>query len=147
MKDTALPVRQAFYTLLNGNLTYDSANVTVSDGKLKGNVLVNPNNYVILSTQTSSPDYTKSSRDEVCTITLDVITKQDQSASKDAADSIADQILLLVSSSPNSHNLTPPAGFQFLELKKEADTYLPLQLSETSSIMRRLMTFSLRVTY
>lgn len=146
MLDTAKPVRQAFYNLLNGAITYDSFSVGVSDEKLKaGNT--NDSNYVILSSQTASPDYTKTSRDEICTIVIDIITKQGNSVSKDIADSIAGQILTLVSSTPNTHNLVAPSPFQFLDLKKESDSYLPLQLSDTTSIMRRLMTFSLRVTY
>lgn len=147
MKDTNRPVRKAFFQLLNKALTFEGAIVPVSDKQTKS---YDDNNfYVILDNQTSTPDDTKTSYDEEVTITLDIVTKTDYSATSDIADNIADQIfsLLFPSSIPHLHNLPNQPGFQFINLRKSSDRYLPLQISQTQFSLRRILQFSLRVVY
>lgn len=152
MNDINAPVRKAFYTLLNGNLTYGGLNVPVQDEKLKDANSVY-NNYVILSEQTSTPDESKQGYERNATINLDIVTKTDNSVSKKIADTIAGQILALIFPTVKAptipaHNLPTPANWQFLNVRLESgDRYLPLQESPTSFIMRRILTFGLRVTY
>lgn len=148
MKDVNQPVRKAFYTLLNGNLSYGnpSLNVPVQDEKLKE---VNSiyKHYVILAEQTSTPDESKQGYERQVTINLDIVTKTENSVSKKIADNIAHQILTLLYPTLHVHALPTPANWQFLNVSLEADRYLTLQESPTSFIMRRILTFGLRVTY
>ena len=141
MKDINKPVRLAFWNLLNGNLEYEGNNVPVSDEILTEDA----NYYVLLTNQTSTPDETKTSFDAEATMTVDIITKTYQSVTKDIADDIADQILTLLRPTPNTHALPTPANWQFLNLRKTGDQYLSLNVTPTSSIIRRVMTFSFRV--
>lgn len=146
MQDVNTPVRKAWYTLLNGNLSYGGLNVPVQDEKLKE---VNSiyKHYVILAEQTSTPDESKQGYERQVTINLDIVTKTDNSVSKSIADNIANQILNLLYPTLHVHALPTPAGWQFLNPQLERETYLPLQETPTSFTMRKILTFGLRVTY
>lgn len=146
MNDINAPVRKAWYTLLNGNLTYGGYNVPVQDEKLKeANTVFK--HYVILGEQTNTPDWTKASYDTIATINIDIVTKTDNSVSKKIADNIAQQIFSLLYPTLHVHALTPPANWQFVYVHHTGDHYLPLQETPTSFQMRRILTFGLRVTY
>lgn len=146
MKDINYPVRKAFYTALNGNLSYDGSNVPVSDEQLKDS---DSNNfYVILGSQSDRDDSTKTSYDREASITLDIVTKQGQTATKDIADSIANQILtLLFPTTPHVHALPAQTGFQFLNLTLQNSSDIRVSLLTSQNVYRRILTFSLRVVY
>jgi len=148
MKDTNRPVRKAFYQLLNKQLVIEGSPVPVSDKQTKK--LSDNNFYVILSSQTSTPDNTKTSNDVQATITLDIITKFENSVTSDIADDIANQIFILLfpfTDRIHRNALPVQSGFQFLNLRISNDTYLNLQLTPTQHALRRILTFSLRVVY
>lgn len=141
MKDINKPIRLAFWNLLNGNLDYEGVNVPVTDELLN----TNSNYYVLLTNQTATPDETKTSFDAEATMTIDIVTKTGKSVTKDIADDIANQILTLLRPSPALHGLIPPPDWQFLNLRKSDDRYMPASITGTSSIVRRIMQFSFRV--
>lgn len=145
MRDINLPIRSSFYNLLNGKLFYENSHVPIADEQLKK---YDTNNfYVILSSQSSSPDSTKQGWERRVSIVLDIVTKTNNSVSKDIADNIASQIFTLLSTTPHTHNLPVPSDFQFLEVQLSDDRYLSLSITPTQLLMRRLLTFELRVTY
>jgi hypothetical protein len=145
MKDINQPVRKAFYARLNGQLSYDGSNVPVCDETLIESI--SNNNYVILGSQSDTGDSTKSSNDRHANITLDIVTKQGQSATKDIADNIADQILTLLFTTPHVHTLPVQSGFQFLNLTLQSSNDIRLSLLPAQNVYRRILTFSLRVVY
>jgi hypothetical protein len=142
MQDINKPVRDSFYTLLNSNLSYDSTNVPVSDEILKQGE--NANNYVLLKNQIWVPDQTKTTFDGIASIVLDIVDKSGDTITHDRVDIIAGQILTLLFPTPSTHSLPTPPNWQFLAVIKTDDRYLTT-LSQTSWVVRRLMTFSLRV--
>lgn len=146
MKDINYPIRKAFFTRLNGQLSYDGTNVPVCDEQLIDSI--SSNNYVILGSQSDNGDDTKSTYDRQAQITLDIVTKQAQSATKDIADSIVNQILtLLFTSTPHVHTLPAQTGFQFLNLTLQNSSDIRVSLLPAQNVYRRILTFSLRVAY
>jgi hypothetical protein len=141
MKDVSKPVRLAFHTLLNGNLESPEGNVPVSDEML----VENANYYVLLSSQSATPDETKHSFDCEATITIIIVHKQGRYVTKDGVDDIADQILTLLRPTPNTHSLIAPATWQFLNLRKEVDRHDSMRLNPTTTEVSRTMVFGLRV--
>lgn len=140
MNDTSYIVRKAFYEALNGNLEYNSVNVPVYD-----EVSVNaPNNYVILSTQTSSDTDTLNSFQNDATILVDIVSKQGASVRKDVVDNIANQVFLILKPSPQTNGLPLQEGFQLGCLKVRSDNHLPLTV-QGETILRRLIRFSLKI--
>lgn len=148
MIDINKPVRRAFYQLWNGQVTIDGSPVPIADEQLKLNT--DNNFYVILSSQSSRPDDTKQSSDREATITVDIVTKFNNTVTKDVCDSIADQLFQLLfpfPSSPHKHNLPAQSGLQFTLVRVNSDRHLSLQLSTTQHLIRRILEFSLRVVY
>ena len=143
MKDINQPIRKAFYEALNGNLSYNGVNVPVSDEALKSTD-ENKSYYVLLSTQSSRDASTKTSDDREATIVLDIVTKT-QRVTKSICDNIAEQILDHIYTAPHVHTLTAPANWQFLLLRLSDDRHLTLSVPDSVSVVRRLLTFSLRV--
>lgn len=139
MRDINKPARIAFFDALDGQLTYGGVAVPVSDELLNETA----NNYVLLTNQTSTPDETKSSFSAEATMTLDIVSKSEY-VTKNIVDDIADQILIILRPTSNTHTLTPPASWQFLNFRKSGDTYITTP-SSTSYIIRRILTFSFRV--
>jgi hypothetical protein len=141
MKDVHKGLRLAVHTVLNGFLSYDSANVPVSDEVDETGAVM----YVILSTQSGTPternDSTWITR---ATILLDIVKKTSDTVSKDGLDDVANQIKLIMMPTPQTLGITAPAGFQYTNMEV-GDNSLNLQLSSTSSITRKLLTFSLDI--
>lgn len=139
MRDVNLPVRTAFFQLLNEQLEYESSNVPISDERSR--ILNNSTLYVILSSQNTVDNSGKCDYTRTAYITLDIVNKTESAVSKAAIDYIADQILQKVFGT----GLTTPLNWQFLNIKLNDDRYISLQLSDTSHIVRRLLTFQLTV--
>lgn len=139
MRDVNLPVRKAFYELLNGEIEYESQNVPVSDERAKiGN---GARVYVLLSSQNTVDVAIKKDNTRTAFITLDIVNKTDSAVSKSVVDTVADQILQKVFVT----GLTPPVNWQFLNIALDGDRYLNLEVSDTEMIIRRLLTFKITV--
>lgn len=143
MIDVKQPVRQAYYDLLNGALTFGGNPVPVSDDikKLADNSTI----YVILSNQTGIDSSTFQTFDSEETIVLDIVYKAGARASKEVVDNIAGQICMLVLPAPGINGLTSAPGVQINCVKKSDDRYMTLALNSSNSVVRRLLTFSQHV--
>jgi hypothetical protein len=142
MIDVHKKVRKAYYEALNGQLTYDGSPVSVWDEKAEATT---NNIYVLLSTQTATDTSTFSSFDTQTTILIDIVSKSQDRVSKDVLDEVAQQILTIILPTVTTNGLPAQSGVQILNVRKESDNYLPVQLSATGSIIRRLIRFSQRV--
>lgn len=138
MKDVQKGLRLSIHTALNGNLSYDSTNVPVWDEKLESSV----DKYVILSTQVGVPENSQQTFVRKASILIDIVDKQDNTVSKDAVDDISDQILDIIFPTTQAIGLTPPAGFQYLNAQLSDEHHLTLNISNTKSINRKLLTIS-----
>lgn len=141
MKDVSKAVRLAFWDRLNGNLNIHDTNVPVSERKLNESAIY----YVLLSSQSSTPDETKQGFDCEATITLIIVHKQNHSVTSDDVDDIAHQIFTLLRPTPATNTLTAPANWQFLNLRKEVDRTDEMRLNQTTTEVSRIIVFGLRV--
>lgn len=142
MIDPHKKVREAFYTVLNGNLSYDGENVPVVDDAvtLEDNVDM----YVLLSSQTAVEvsNFTKYQHD--CTITIDITHKTTYSVTKNGVDEVAQQIFDRISTGVTTNGLPISDVIQYVNLQKETDNYLEMELS-SGAIIRRIVVFNLLV--
>ena len=141
MRDPKLSLRTAYYQLLNGALTYNAVTIPVSDDLLN---LASSSalQYVILSTQSSQDTSTFSSFDTREDIIIDIVSKAQSRLSKTVVDSIASQIMNLVLPNPGQNGLPSQANFVFQNVQKIADRYIDLQLNSSTTVVRRLLTFT-----
>lgn len=143
MIDVKLGVRTAFFQALNGNLTYNSVPVPVSDD-IKPFGSTSPI-YVILASQSGAEKNTFSGWASDENIDLDIIFKASTQASKQPLDLVAAQILNLICPSVTASGLAPQPGMQFLNVKLQSDRYLSLALNASNTVERRILTFKLYV--
>lgn len=143
MIDVKKPVREAYFNLLNGHLTYLGVNVQVTDDVKS---LGDPSTmYVILSNQTGASANTFQTFDSTETIALDIVFKATARANKEAVDTVANSILLLVMPSPGITGLISPAGVQINCVTLNDDRYIPLIFNGSNSVVRRILTFKQHV--
>lgn len=99
MKDPAYTIRNAYYTLLNGQLTSGGNNVPVYDEYAPDNA---PDSYVILGAQNGYNDGSRSCFVTYCSIIVIVVTRFPAAAqgNKKQADDIANQIMTIINPAP-----------------------------------------------
>ena len=139
MIDVKLPVRKAYYELLNGSLLYNSTGVPVSDD-IKKLQDAGANPYVLLSIQSGSDVSTMQSFDSDEDISVDIVYKAAR-ANKQVVDNIAGQILALVLPSPGIDGLARQTGIQINCVRIIDDRDLGLTLGQASTMTRRRITF------
>jgi hypothetical protein len=131
MKDTAYPIRKAYYTLISG-LGYD-----VYDSKAPDNASYP---FIILGSQTSQSENTKSSFDNRVTINIDVnYSFDDDFGGRKPLDLIVDAILTAVLSSPSETPISA-TGFNVYSTKKIIDFDFDPIVNDTQTIYRRVIT-------
>lgn len=132
MKDTSYPIRKAYYALITG-LGYTCFDFQATDNATKP--------YVILSSQTSQSENTKSSFDNRATINIDIVTSFDDGfGGRKALDLIVNAILEAVIPTPSTTGITV-AGFNIYSTKKLIDFDLPPLQQSTQTFFRRIITF------
>lgn len=125
------------FTCLNGNL----GGVKVYDEKKK--VGATDDIFVLLSTQSESP-----TEDNDCawitrsSIDVEIIVKTGSEVSKDTIDDLANTILALVKPTVSTHGLVTPSNFQFQNLFCESSISRNISLSETESILSKILKFT-----
>ena len=138
MIDVQAKIREAYYTALNGQLTYDASPVPVVDDKLEDDQ--NDTLYVVMSTQTAVDDSPFGKFDHETTMLLDIVYCPQDTVSKDVVDNVAQQIFNIILPTPETHGLTA-TGVQITNVTVENDSYLSFVLSNSRSVMRRLIRF------
>lgn len=133
------PYRAAVYSVLNGQIFYDSVEVKVYDEKKKVGETVTL--FILLSTQQETPiqendctDITRSAID------IEIIDVSEFEASKDRIDDISNDVSVAI-----MNNLTAPSGFQFQNLRRESSITQNLTITETNSILRKILKFTCQI--
>jgi hypothetical protein len=130
MKDTAYPVRKAYYTLLSG-LGY-----TVFDSKAP-DAASKP--YVILGSQTSNSENTKTSFDNRVTINIDIVTAYiDGFGGRKDLDLIVDVILQAAIPQAGQSGVSV-TGFNIVSTKKLTDYTFEPQVQIAQTIYRKVI--------
>jgi hypothetical protein len=137
-------LRLAYFNALNGQLTYNSAAVPISDSKLESDASV----YVIIGAQTASntefSDYNK-----YCwttSISLEIHSVHQDSVSKDIVDEVGEQIeaIIIGDSQEDENGLVVESGWSItgvtLTTSYPNTTYL--KHSDGSNYVTKLLTFS-----
>ena len=131
MKDTGYPVRKAYSTLIDG-LGY-----TVFDSKAPDNASYP---FVILGSQTSQSENTKTSFDNRVTINLDInYSFDDGFGSRKPLDLIVDAILTALISTPGETSILI-TGFNIYSTKKIIDFDFDPNVNDEQTIYRRVIT-------
>lgn len=145
MIDIKLPLRTAYFQLLNGAIIYNAGIVPVSTDIKK--LADGPaSTYIILSNQSGGDISTFSSFNDQEEIVIDVVCKAKTRVNKEIVDTVAGQILALVIPSPGKNGLPPQAGIQIDCVQKTVDKELDLVLNASTTVNRRLLTFTQKVT-
>lgn len=143
MIDVKLPIRKAFYDLLNGQLTYGlNLAPVVDDMKNMGDAATA---YVLLSNQIGVDSSTFQTFDSDESIVLDIVFKAGSRSNKAAPDAIAGQILPMVLPAPGVNGLNPSPSIQINCVKLYDDRYMPAMMNGSNTVTRRLLTFKMHV--
>jgi len=143
MIDVKLPIRKAFYDLLNGQLTYGLNMVPVVDDiKNLGDAATA---YVLLSNQVGVDASTFQTFDSDETLVLDIVFKAGSRSNKAVPDGIAGQILPLLMPAPGVNGLVPSASIQINCVQLHDDRYMPAMFNGSNTVTRRLLTFKMHV--
>lgn len=144
MIDVKLPLRKAYYTLLSGNIIYNSAPIPISSDikKLTDSAA---QTYIIMSGQSGSDQSTLSSFDSQEQIILDIVCKAQTRVNKETIDNIANQIFALVLPTPQGNGLPKQSGVVIECVQLINDKYLDLIINSGSTVNRRLLTFTQKV--
>lgn len=145
MIDVKLPLRTAYFQLLDGALVYNSVPVPVSTD-IKKLVDSSATTYVVISSQYGSDVGTFSSFNDQEYVVIDVVCKGKTRVNKDIVDQVAGQILALVIPSPGKNGLPPQAGIQIDCVQKTIDKELDIVVNPGTTVNRRVITFSQTVT-
>lgn len=135
LRDTMKPLRSAVYSVLNGN----TDGIPVYDEKRK--VAETDQTYILLTTQQET-----GIEQNDCTfitqssIDVEVIAGSEFEVSKNVIDDVSNDVTALV-----MNGLTAPSGFQFLNLKRESAFTQNLSVTETQSILRKIIRFTVQI--
>lgn len=142
MKDVQQKTRASFYLALSGLLTYEGETVPVIDdtATLEDNVDM----YVLLSSQTAVDVSNFTKYQHECTMTLDIVHKTNYAVARDGVDYVAQQIFNIISPNVTTNGIATDVDVQFVNVKKQSDNYLTMELS-SGAIVRRIIVFSVLV--
>lgn len=129
-----------YYAALNGNITYNSANVPIYDRVPKNTTFP----YIIFQSYTGVDESNKSNYMKEVTVTVQVVTGFDlEQGGKEESDNIADQILQIIRERPdNLLDLSP--NFNLINVSVD-DTSSYEQTTETHLIVYRNIRFRHKV--
>jgi hypothetical protein len=141
MKDGVKFIKDAYYTLLDGAVTYNGSPIPVYDEESDpaGN-----DYYIIVSTVTDTNIGNKHKFFNETTVLIDVITKIDYTLpkQKEIVDVITGKVLNLVIPSVGTTGLTEDSNFQIVDVRKETSYHFPILDTGSKKIVRRLTRFS-----
>lgn len=137
MKDTGLAIRNAYYNLLNGNLTYNSKNVPVYKDDP---IATPPDNYVVITEVIEGQDNNNQKFVNELQVTLDITTKQYKTIDRSICENIANQIVNLVKPTTSTQGIDT-TDFQVMNVNRGSGTYLN-ELDGDYHIVRKILIFN-----
>lgn len=136
--------RMGFYDTIKDILSYDSQQIHVYD---EATTLEVPGEktYVLLTQQTANNDSTYPRFQWRCVQTLEIVSKQIGSVSKDITDDISEQIeqaIIYPYNQPGEGGLTAQQGWEFKDVLLESVNYTEFRLEENLWEITKILTFS-----
>lgn len=144
MKNTQKPFRLAIWNALDGNLSYNSIPVPVTDEKkLQSD---QSKIYVIFGRQTETPtERNDSTWITQSTIDLLIISKTFSETSKDIVNDLSDDILQLLLTTPQINGFTDPLGFQVQNIELAFSETGTMRMNSTDIMLTQLLTITAQI--
>ena len=142
-KDFNQPLRKAIFEALNHQIQYEASEVPVHDQKQRKGY--DNTNYVIIGNITSSDNRTFQGWSRIMSFDLDIVTKTTNAISSLIADTIAGQIFEILMPDIGLVGVVVPTGFNYINLRLDSDRYIDFELTDTSSLLRRILGFNIQV--
>jgi hypothetical protein len=148
MKDGIKFIRDSYFNLLQGAITYNGSTIPVYDEEADE---TGSDFYIIVSSLTDANIPVKTKFHNEITILIDVVTtfntkmysnSDPQPKMKEPADVITGKILNLVKPTRNTTGIADDSDFQVVDVKKESSQHFPVLDTDTKKIIRRLTRFS-----
>lgn len=136
MKDVKQSLQEAYYSLLNGNVSYSGSNVPVYDEMRVPQDPVYP--YVMISNFTQIDDSDKSSFGEEITVDLEVIDRATQFASRAGLFSVINQIKQIIRVRPEAFSV---AGWNIFNTKLDTEITIPKEFDGNHIYFGTRLTF------
>lgn len=134
-------LRHACADLLDGNLSWQGVNVPVSDEKRRLGETVNL--YVTFGTQQEIPDDTSDAFITTSSIEIQIIDRTEFEVSKDALDSVSNQILDILIPTPNGGDgFQVQDHFQILNVRRASAITRNFSISDSKSVVGKIITIT-----
>jgi hypothetical protein len=143
MIDVAKAVREALYTCLNGNVSYNSANVPVVDGFSMGESLVT--NHIIVDNVTDGDNDSLSHTSSEVNATLQVVTYV-EGFSKSAVDTISSSVRGLLQPAFATNGLSI-SGAQVLNLRVTSPQGYLEEIDNNHTIIRKILNINFKLNH
>ena len=148
MKDGIKFIRDSYFDLLQGAITYNGSTIPVYDEEADE---TGSDFYIIVSSLTDANIPVKTKFHNEITILIDVVTtfntkmysnSDPQPKMKEVCDVITGKILNLVKPTRDTTGIADDSDFQVVDVKKESSQHFPVLDTDTKKIIRRLTRFS-----
>lgn len=141
MKDPVKFIKDAYYALLDGAITYNGSPIPVYDEEADpaGNTY-----YIIISTVTDTDQPVKTKFFTDTQIVIDVVTLLDyqMTKQKEIVDVICGKIMDLVLPTPDTTGIADTADFQVISVRRESSNHLPVLDTGTKKVVRRILRYT-----
>lgn len=127
----------AYFNLLNGQ----TGTLTVHKLTVPENI---KDNYVWIYPEGGNENNTKTSKNDIIIIRIDVITSFQNDADQTLVEDIDTIINELIIPTPGNTGLTPPAGLQYIDVTRENYQYL-IERDGAGVVYRKISRYSQRV--
>ena len=141
MKDPIKFIKSAYYTALNGQITYNGSTIPVYDEEADE---TGGDYYIIISTVVDADLPNKGKFMNDVEVLIDVVSQNNWRVDlvKQIVDAITAKILNRVIPSIGTTNLIENADFQIVDVRKSASQHVPILDTGTKKIVRRLTRFT-----
>jgi hypothetical protein len=141
MKDPIKFIKSAYYTALDGAITYNGSTIPVYDEEADE---TGGDYYIIVSTITDADLPNKGKFMNDVEVIIDVVSQNNWRVDlvKQIVDAITAKVLDRIIPSIGTTNLSGNADFQIVDVRKESSQHVPILDTGTKKIVRRLTRFT-----
>jgi hypothetical protein len=141
MKDPIKFIKDAYFTALNGAITYNGSTIPVYDEEADE---TGGDYYILISTITDADLPNKGKFMNDVEVLIDVVSQNNFRVDlvKTIVDSITTKILNVIIPSIGNTSLLGNADFQIVDVRKAASQHIPIIDTGTKKIVRRLTRFT-----
>lgn len=131
----------AWYSKLNGNITYGGSSVDVyKESAPEGET----SHYVILRAEGETNSSNKRSFADESVVIVDIVTVFENTVDRSVVEDIDGQIDALVTSAPGKSNLSEQSGMLIVRMVRESSNYLP-ENDGTNQYYRKISRYNHRI--